>query len=72
MPKKWYIHITLGHFDEIYTYYKPLSKVGWAKTQGYGLSDNDSTNYWSTTKPSATLEYKEITLEQFRTHLLKK
>ena len=72
LPKKWYIHVTLDNFDEIDNYYKHMYTSTWRKIEGYALSDNHATNYWSPTKPSATSEYKEITLEQFRTHLLKK
>ena len=72
LPKKWYIHITLGHFDEIYTYHKPLTKSGWTKVNGYALSENNDSNYWANTSLDIPADYKEITLEQFRTHLLKK
>ncbi len=71
-PKNWYIEITTDNFDEIYPYYKNLGEK-WEKIPGFSLSDNKTTgDYWCSPKNRIPKKYKEITLEQFREHVLNK
>ena len=70
LPEHWYIRITLDNFDEINKFYDKLN-TKWTKSEGYGLSDNGSHNYWKTRKEEISDNYKEITLKQFRKFVLK-
>lgn len=73
LPKQWFIEINLKDFNEIYEGYFKNLETSWSRCSGFGLSDNKvQTNYWKSSKDLIPKEYKEITLEQFREHVLNK
>jgi len=73
LPKQWFIEINLENFNEIYEGHFKNLETSWSKCSGFGLSDNKvQTNYWKNSIDLIPKEYKEITLEQFREHVLNK
>jgi hypothetical protein len=72
LPEHWCIQLNLDNFDEIYKGHYGTLDVNWIKRKGYGLSHNNNSNYWALDKHYMPEYYQEITLEQFRKHILKK
>ena len=69
LPEKWFVQVTLKNFDEIYEYYKNTKNTSWSKIVGYALSEKNDTNYWGYHPPEG---FKEITLKEFREHVVNK
>lgn len=69
LPEKWFVKVTLENFDEIYEHYKNLVSFSWEIAVGHALSEKNDTNYWRNHTPEG---FKEITLEEFREHVVNK
>jgi hypothetical protein len=75
LPKKWFIKVTNDNFDEINPYYQNKYKLNWSKMPGFALSDEGKYGHWVAsyvTMETEFSDYKEITFEEFKEHVLNK
>lgn len=69
LPEKWFVKVTIENFNEVYEYYKNLVDFSWKIAVGYALSEKNDINYWCNHTPKG---FKEITLKEFREHVVNK
>jgi hypothetical protein len=72
LPEQWFIRIDSHNFNEVYSKYFNNKASGWSNTTGYGISESLGRNHWIADKIEIPDNFKEISLEEFRKHVLNK